>query len=145
MDDRQREEFNRVVTFLQRNMGHDVTRHFDVGVDYYRNLEAGIKKLEAERDALKHENSMLQVELNRYKLGNATTTEMKSPCSVRGKCRKTDLCENWEPEPSIAVGESGVRGAALVIDHDKKKTERMDAIVEKKSFFGRLFGGKVSV
>jgi hypothetical protein len=74
---------------------------------------------------------------------------MKSPVRVgecnRSKCRKTDICEDWEPEPQTAAAGTEIKAGALIRDEDKHDTERMDAVegnVGKKSFFGRLFGGK---
>ena len=145
MDEKQRMEFDLSVGFIYKNMGDQVVRPLRIGVEYFREAERRLVATNTEKEALLKEVATLKAELAHYKAGNASTDTLKKPegCdgSGRAKCRKMEKCENWEPEPQTPAEGTGVRGAALIRDEDKHPTDRLPVVGEKKSFFGRLFGG----
>jgi hypothetical protein len=144
MDDKQRMEFDNIVGFIYKNMGDEVSRKLRIGVDYFRDAEQRLIAAHKEKEELAAQLRAAQAELGRYKAGNASTAEIKSPlCQEKvptGRCRKNGKCESWEPEPQTP-GEGIVRETALERDEDKHDTERLPTVGEKKSFLSKLFGG----
>ena len=145
MNDKERMEFDNIVGFIYKNMGDEVSRKLRIGVDYFRDAEQRLIAAHKEKEELAAQLRAAQLELGRYKAGNASTAEIKSPlCQEKvptGRCRKSGKCESWEPEPQTPGEGTGLHGAALVRDEDKHNTERLPVVGEKKSFLSKLFGG----
>jgi hypothetical protein len=141
MNESQRFDFDRSIAFVTRHMGDEVARHLRVGMDYYRGVEVEHAALSVDHAKMKQEIAVLKAQQT---TANAPTEQLpvvEGVCKgVHGRCRKNDLCENWEPEPQTP-GEGMVKKeSALVRDEDKHPTDKLDT-VEKKSFISRLFGG----
>ena len=145
MNESQRFDFDRSIAFVTRHMGDEVARHLRVGMDYYRATEIEHAALSVDHVKMMHEITALKAQLAQQSIANASTEQLpaiKGGCQGdRGKCRKSGLCENWEPEPQTP-GEGMMRKeSALLRDEDKHPTEKLDIVPEKKGFFSKLFGG----
>lgn len=145
MNERERVEFDIVIGHLYKNLGEEMIRKLRPGMDYYRGLESKISELSNTNTQLTAELTQLKAELAYYKVSRASTAELPAIKGIggggTGKCRKSGICANWEPEPQTPGELSGVNGAALERDEDKHDTERLPTAGEKKSFFQKLFGG----
>lgn len=145
MNESQRFDFDRSVAFVLRHMGDEVSRHIRVGMDYYRALEMEHAALSVDHVKMKREIAVLKAQLAQQSVANAPTEQLPvvgDGCGGgREKCRKSGLCENWEPEPH-ALGDGILKKeSALIRDEDKHATDKLDTIPEKKGFFSKLFGG----
>ena len=145
MNERERVEFDIIVGHLYKNLGEEMVRKLRPGLDHYRNIESLYAGVVTENETLKSELHKLKSQLAYYVASSASTTEIPAiKCAGEGgpgKCRKSQICANWEPEPQTPGEMSGKRGAALERDEDKHDTESLPVAGEKKSFFRKLFGG----
>jgi hypothetical protein len=143
MNERERIEFDIVVGHLYKNMGDDLMRKLRPGFEYYRSLEGKYIAVCVENASLEAEVAKLKSHNACYVAGDASTTELKSPMCSRedgsGKCRKSKMCENWDPEPQTPGEGSGAVGAAL--EHHKVHGVEVGEEDKKKSIWVRLFGG----
>ncbi len=145
MNESQRFDFDRSINFVMKHMGDEISRHLRVGMDYYHEIELENAVLRIDHKKMVSEIAQLKAKLAQQSVANASTEELpaiKGGCQGdRGKCRKSGLCENWEPEPQTPGEGMMKKESALVRDEDKHPTDRVDTVAEKKGFFSKLFGG----
>ena len=145
MNESQRFDFDRSIAFVTRHMGDEVARHLRVGINYYREIELESAVLRMDHKRMVSEIAELKAKLAQQGVANASTEQLPvvgDGCQGgRGKCRKSGLCENWEPEPQTLGEMSDKKDAALERDEDKHPTDKLDTVPEKKGFFSKLFGG----